>query len=646
DPLESDPLTIQHCTNSSRDVITTDADESEANSESELQTEVHTAVITDASRKTVACRSRSPGRSPGLMIVEAQTYNFNTKADELLTIFLDSGSQHSFIRKETAKSLGLKLRHPQDITAITFGGHQHTETSYEVRITLQNPVTGTPVKLKLWTRSYITSVPEEEKVNTTLHKPSTGDTADVDILIGMDYYWSVIDLNHNQKLPSGLVKSYTKLGPILSGPNAPFPQINSTLVEQKESSSETDSMVRRLLALDSADADEDRDTTDSEIIQQYKDTVQMRKGIIHVKFPWKANHPPLPDNKALAMRRLESQYRKLHVNPKIWSEYCNTFEQQLKAGIIEDITGEPPVYKSFVPFERTNSYPKLVRITAYALKFIAKLRSKVARKRANRPRDENSILSQFSTAPYITSGDWKIAELTIIREHYRELPAHLESRSVRRFQIEQSQDGIYRGRSRMGNARTSAAAKSPILLLPSHPLTRMVVMHYHLKLLHAGLGYLSSPNTAVTARDPFTNTDYQEYLVCQYSLLRDSLKTFWDLWHTEHLRVLAERNQLRSKNQQSTGRSPQVGDVVLIQTDNTSRSNWPLGVIVQTNPSADGSIRSVAVKLGSQKVLNRSVNQLIPLEVAAEDKDSIKKPTPRTPTRIQPPRKAKKQFIR
>ncbi|VDO47583.1 unnamed protein product, partial [Heligmosomoides polygyrus] len=210
------------------------------------------------------------------MIVEAQTYNFNTKADELLTIFLDSGSQHSFIRKETAKSLGLKLRHPQDVTAITFGGHQHTETSYEVRITLQNPVTGTPVKLKLWTRSYITSVPEEEKVNTTLHKSSTGDTADVDILIGMDYYWSVIDLNHNQKLPSGLVKSYTKLGPILSGPNAPFPQINSTLVEQKESSSDTDSMVRRLLALDSADANEDRDTTDSEIIQQYKDTVQMR----------------------------------------------------------------------------------------------------------------------------------------------------------------------------------------------------------------------------------------------------------------------------------------------------------------------------------------------------------------------------------
>ncbi|VDO30809.1 unnamed protein product [Heligmosomoides polygyrus] len=160
------------------------------------------------------------------------------------------------------------------------------------------------------------------------------------------------------------------------------------------------------------------------------------------------------------------------------------------------------------------------------------------------------------------------------------------------------------------------------------------------------LGYLSSPNTAVTSRDPYANTDSQEYLVCQYSLLRDSLKTFWDLWHTEYLRVLAERNQLRSKNQQSTGRSPQVGDVVLIQTDNTSRSNWPLGVIVQTNPSADGSIRSVAVKLGSQKVLNRSVNQLIPLEVAAEDNDSIKQPTPRTPTRIQPPRKAKKQFIR
>ncbi|VDP63465.1 unnamed protein product [Heligmosomoides polygyrus] len=152
---------------------------------------------------------------------------------------------------------------------------------------------------------------------------------------------------------------------------------------------------------------------------------------------------------------------------------------------------------------------------------------------------------------------------------------------------------------------------------------------------------------AVTSRDPFTVTESQEFLVCQYSLLRDSLKTFWELWHKEYLQALAERSQIRSAKQQSAARQPHVGDVVLIQTDNTSRSNWPLGLIVKINSSADGSVRPVGVKTGKNKILDRSVNQLIPLEVVAEDTALVNtKKQPGTPTRIQPPRKAKKTFTR
>ncbi|VDP16081.1 unnamed protein product [Heligmosomoides polygyrus] len=241
------------------------------------QTRVQVAITPNASAKTVACRSRSPGREPRLMIVEALTHNFNSKADQLLTVFLDSGSQHSFICKDTAQSLGLQFKHPKTITAITFGGYQHTEKSYQVKITLHNPVTSTPVRLKLWTRTHITSVPDSMSVKTTPQhqkRPRTG-SVNVDVLIGMDYYWSVVDLNRNRQLPSGLVKSYTKLGPLLSGPNAPFPRVLSTSVDQKAISADTDSVVRRLLALDSEGLDEDRDTADSEIIQQYYNTVQV-----------------------------------------------------------------------------------------------------------------------------------------------------------------------------------------------------------------------------------------------------------------------------------------------------------------------------------------------------------------------------------
>ncbi|VDP59207.1 unnamed protein product [Heligmosomoides polygyrus] len=69
-------------------------------------------------------------------------------------------------------------------------------------------------------------------------------------------------------------------------------------------------------------------------------------------------------------------------------------------------------YKSFVPFERTNSYAKLVRVTAYVLKFVAKLQSLRAKRHEGRPANVNRTISQFSTSPCVTTSDWKAAELS------------------------------------------------------------------------------------------------------------------------------------------------------------------------------------------------------------------------------------------
>ncbi|VDP39481.1 unnamed protein product [Heligmosomoides polygyrus] len=68
-------------------------------------------------------------------------------------------------------------------------------------------------------------------------------------------------------------------------------------------------------------------------------------------------------------------------------------------------------------------------------------------------------------------------------------------------------------------------------------------------LIHPRL--LDKPRSPVTTRDAFVNNESsQEQLVCHYSLLRDSLENFWNLWHRDYLQALAERTQLRSpKNQ-------------------------------------------------------------------------------------------------
>lgn len=141
--------------------------------------------------------------------------------------------------------------------------------------------------------------------------------------------------------------------------------------------------------------------------------------------------------------------------------------------------------KSFVPFERTNSYTKLFRITAYVLKFLSKLHLSLFQKNADRFANKNNVFTQFDIISDITTRDWKAAEHIILREHYRENSDQLQSRAVQQFHVKQTDDVLYRSMSRMGNARIPAIAKNPILLIPHHPLTHMLVTHYHLRLHHA-----------------------------------------------------------------------------------------------------------------------------------------------------------------
>ncbi|VDP16246.1 unnamed protein product [Heligmosomoides polygyrus] len=266
--------------------------------EVELRTNVHLADVPQSSDKTVACRSSSAKRAARLMVVEALTHNFNTKADQLLTIFLDSGSQHSFISKETAESLALQLKNPRDITAITLGGHEHTERSYQVKIVLQNPATGTPVKLKLWTSTYITAVPEITEVRLNALQEAAYQRHGRCRHPHRDGL--LLECVRSQPQPQTPIwlspvpdqrRFFRKLGPVLSGPNTAVTQVTTDPIRQHDSERETDDIVRKLFTLDSAELDDDRDTVNTEIIQQYYDTVKVIKGMMHVQFPWKPNHP-------------------------------------------------------------------------------------------------------------------------------------------------------------------------------------------------------------------------------------------------------------------------------------------------------------------------------------------------------------------
>ena len=83
---------------------------------------------------------------------------------------------------------------------------------------------------------------------------------------------------------------------------------------------------------------------------------------------------------------------------------------------------------------------------------------------------------------------------------------------------------------------------------------------------------------------------------------------FWKRWSKEYVSLL----QLRSK-WQTNKTNLKIGDLVLIQTENTPRGMWPLGLIKEVKIGRDNLVRSVRIKTKDTELV-RPMTKLVPLE--------------------------------
>ncbi|VDO18644.1 unnamed protein product [Heligmosomoides polygyrus] len=144
--------------------------------------------------------------------------------------------------------------------------------------------------------------------------------------------------------------------------------------------------------------------------------------------------------------------------------------------------------------------------------------------------------------------------------------------------------------------------------------------------------------------DYVNQTESREYLNTYYAVLREAVEGFWEIWHKDYLQALVERNQARPTSKHNKRRWPHIGEVVLIRQDGTSRyPTWPLGLVIELHSSPDGTLRSVKVRTGKHRVLDRSISQLLPLEISTLDEESARVVKEKTPLRIQPHRDVKRR---
>nr|CDJ91779.1 Pao retrotransposon peptidase family protein [Haemonchus contortus] len=88
---------------------------------------------------------------------------------------------------------------------------------------------------------------------------------------------------------------------------------------------------------------EEKDRQDKQVWDNFNLTVERRVDGYYVKLPWKDDHPQLPGNYAIAIRRLHSVWNLLQKDQNLLQRYDAVF--QIQMNILEDVSEDRPCSK-------------------------------------------------------------------------------------------------------------------------------------------------------------------------------------------------------------------------------------------------------------------------------------------------------------
>ena len=163
----------------------------------------------------------------------------------------------------------------------------------------------------------------------------------VDMLIGANMYWKVVNGNMKKDNNSGLIAISSMFGWLINGPVASKPGESSinciTHVMSIQSESNEDKILAEKISnfwnLDLLGITEGEEKESNALSE-----VSFKNGCYEVQLPFCKNHPALADNYTLSRKRLEQLKQRLDKHPTLKKDYNDIFQEQMKAGVIEKVT--------------------------------------------------------------------------------------------------------------------------------------------------------------------------------------------------------------------------------------------------------------------------------------------------------------------
>ena len=176
--------------------------------------------------------------------------------------------------------------------------------------------------------------------NVVLSECNSEDNLPVNILIGADQYWNIAN-EEDKRGESGHVSVNNKYPDTHLYSDTHSVNLAATHVllidthrdERDVCDMELAEKIYTFWELESIGIKQEENS----VLETFNKTITFRNQRYEVDLPQKEAHDPLPDNRSLSQRRLQSLLKQLRRKPEQLKEYDRVIKDQLEKGIIERV---------------------------------------------------------------------------------------------------------------------------------------------------------------------------------------------------------------------------------------------------------------------------------------------------------------------
>ena len=281
-----------------------------------------------------------------LQTAEAEVCDIEEKRNKRIRILLDPGSQKTYVLQRTADALNLKPVCEEQMIIKTFGSTSDKPMKVKEYELVVKSKTGMNLYVKAYGVPTICSALNGQEVKLAADKfpflkeslvcnPVAGNNNEIDLLIGSDFYWIIINNEIKRCSEEGLVAISSQLGPV-STPTSPTSAVNYTHVMNigvdLMNDSRLNESVEKFWNLDSVGIVENEES----VYDKFVEDITVKNNRFEVRLPFKEGHPLIEDNFMLSLNRLKSLTKKLRKSPDVLKTYDDVIRAQLELGIIEE----------------------------------------------------------------------------------------------------------------------------------------------------------------------------------------------------------------------------------------------------------------------------------------------------------------------